>query len=399
MKIISEGETKIFVPSESTLNHNKGPGTANVPVFYNPAMEFSRDLSILMLEKFLTDLDKKYSSGPKIKLLDGLAGTGIRGVRIGKEIPSAQSPQVSIIINDFNPLAFKLISKNIELNKLINAESTKKDLNGLLSKNRFNYIDVDPFGSPIEFLDASTRSLRNNGLLAVSATDTAPLFGRYPTTCLRRYDAWSGRTAFSHELGPRILIGCCVRIAARYNLGLIPLLTHATDYYYRIYLKGVRSRGAASEAIEEIGYVRQFNNSNKFEVILRNDLHQTSFMGLTQITNDRKLNDSRLIGPLWLGKLYSREFIDGLDIGPHKLGTKKDLTKMLAIWLEEVGAPPGFYDANKLSSELKLSTPPLSSIINSLKKNGFFASHTHINPNAFKTDADFDEVVSILKEL
>lgn len=370
-----------------------------MPVFYNQAMEFGRDLSILVIEHFLSDLTNKVSANTKIKFLDGLAGTGIRGVRIGNEIDATQRSPVSITINDYNPMAYKIITKNIELNNLKNAEPSKKNLNGLLSKNKFNYIDIDPFGSPIEFLDSGVRNLKNNGLLAVTATDTAPLFGRYPRTCLRRYDAWSGRTGFSHELGLRILLGCCVRTAARYNLGLKPLLVHAMDYYYRLYLQGTRSRGAANEALAEVGYVRQYNNSNKYEIISRSDLHHTPNLGLNETTGFKKSKGSKLIGPLWLGKIYNHDFVKGLKIGSHALGTTKQLTRMLALWIEEADAPVGFYDANKISSELRLSTPPLPYIIKTLKSHGFFVTRTHFNPNAFKTDADFETIIQVFKSI
>ena len=362
-------------------------------------MEFSRDLSILVIEQYLKDLLTKKPSGTKIKLLDGLAGTGIRGVRIANEIPLAKSPEVTITVNDLNPLAFKILLKNIELNRLTNIIPSNKDLNALLVKNRFNYIDIDPFGSPIKFLDAGCRMLRNNGILAVTATDTAPLFGRYPKTCLRRYDAWSGRTVFSHELGLRILLGCCVRTAARYDLCLKPLLVHATDYYYRLYLHGIHSRSATNNNLENIGYVLAHNRSSEYDIINRNDLY-TDFQADSNINNNYiSTKKSNLIGPLWTGRLYQPEFIDNLSIGSHKLGTEKQLVKMLSLWREEANAPLGFYDANALASELKITTPPLTKILSALSKTGHFVSRTHFNPNAFKTEASFKEISQVMRNI
>jgi tRNA G26 N,N-dimethylase Trm1 len=72
---------------------------------------------------------------------------------------------------------------------------------------------------------------------------------------------------------------------------------------------------------------------------------------------------------------------------------------MLALWVEEADAPVGFYDANKMSSELRFSTPSLPKIIKTLKSHGFFAARTHFNPNAFKTDAEFEAIVQVLKDI
>ena len=74
---IREGSTDLFVPKQA-MAHSKGPGTSKIGVFFNPVMEFSRDVSILVLRG--STLRKR------AKMLDGLAGTGARGVRIGNEI-------------------------------------------------------------------------------------------------------------------------------------------------------------------------------------------------------------------------------------------------------------------------------------------------------------------------
>ncbi|WP_455392740.1 tRNA (guanine(10)-N(2))-dimethyltransferase [[Eubacterium] cellulosolvens] len=399
-KIITEGATKLLVAKTAATPTSVGPGNAKVPVFYNPAMEFSRDLSILVLEQFLTEFEALYP-GKQVKLLDGLAGTGIRGVRMVNEIELIRSSNGSITINDYNPLAYKIILKNIDLNKLTNVNPSNREFNELLSRNRYDYIDIDPFGSPINYLDSGTRMLRNNGLLALTATDTAALFGRYPKTCLRRYDALSCRTGYSHELGPRILMGSCVRTAARYNLGLRPLLVHATDHYYRLYLQGKKGRGSADDSLAELGYVIQYNNTNKFEILHRKDLTSVMYKGLGN--ESTKASDKRaefkLIGPLWLGKIYKREFLKKLDLGSHAFGTRTQLLKLLGLWLEEADAPLGFYDANLLASELKVSTPPLSKILTALTTQGYSAYRTHFKLNSFKTDADFEDVMRVLKEI
>jgi tRNA (guanine26-N2/guanine27-N2)-dimethyltransferase len=397
--LIAEGETKIYIVKGIAENHRIGPGDAKVPVFFNPAMEFSRDISILVLEEYLKSLEPKLGSGKKIKLLDGLAGTGIRGVRMGNEILNAQSSEVSITINDHNPLAYKLILKNIEVNQLKNAIATKNNLNSILSNERFDYIDIDPFGSPIKFLDSGSRMLRNNGILAVTATDTAPLFGRYPKTCLRKYDAWSCRSGFSHEQGLRILVGCCVRTAGRYNLALNPILAHGIDHYYRVYFRGTRSRGAVDNCLNEVGYIAHLNNSNKYKIIKRKDTFSKPKDWLNNILHSKKRDGFNLAGPLWIGKLFDNDFVNNLSLGSHRFGTQKRTEKMLALFTEEAEAPPGFYDANLLSSELKVSSPPIQKIIQVLKDNGNLGTRTHFNPNGFKTDAPFETVAQILMNI
>lgn len=391
-QLITEGETKLWIVKNEFFNQSQhsGPGNARVPVYYTPVMEFSRDLSILVVEQFLNE--KKTETSGNIKLLDGLAGTGVRGVRFGNEIQFSEESDIEIIINDHNPLAFKLIKKNIDLNQLSNTSALKKNLNSILIKERFDYIDIDPFGSPINFIDSATRMLRNHGILAITATDTATLFGTYPKTCLRRYDAWSCRAPFSHELGPRILIGSCARIAAKHNLGLEPLLVHSRDYYYRVYLRGIRGRSAADETINQLGFIQIKKGSNKYNIFKRER------SCLNNVFHGQK-HSIYIAGPLWIGSLFSSAFLKSFRLGNHKFGTKKQITKLLPIWQDEVDFGPGFYDANLLAAELKISTPPLQLIIDALKDNGYVSSRTHFNSNAFKTNADFEDICKIIKKI
>ena len=45
---------------------------------------------------------------------------------------------------------------------------------------------VDPFGSPVPFIQSAIRGCRRKGILAITATDTAPLAGAHAPKCRRR---------------------------------------------------------------------------------------------------------------------------------------------------------------------------------------------------------------------
>ena len=61
--------------------------------------------------------------------------------------------------------------------------STREENNG----DRFDAVDVDPFGTPSPFVDCALRSIKDGGLLSVSATDSGVLCGVYPKVALRKY--------------------------------------------------------------------------------------------------------------------------------------------------------------------------------------------------------------------
>jgi len=352
---IVEGKTKIVVPK--VLN-TKGP-IKKSNVFYNPVMEFNRDVSIMVLNA----LNKK-------DILDGLAGTGIRGVRIANEVGG------NVTVNDVNKEAYKIIKRNIKLNNLYNAFAENKKLNTLLSENRFDYIDVDPFGSPACFIDSAMRAIKKDGVLGVTATDTATLCSVYPKTCLRRYSATPLKTGYAKEIGLRILIGFCIREGAKYDLGFKPLLGHSTDHYFRVYLQAEKGVEKADKCMENIGYV----------------LHDFK-------TGERKIGKEmdknyNIAGPLWIDKLFDKKFLNKLEIKNY-FGTKKRITKILELWKNEADAPALYYEVNNIAKMIKSSPTSMKNILESLKQHN--TSRTHFSPTAFKTDADIEEVKSVFR--
>lgn len=379
---ISEGSTKIIVPK---VRSSGGPLTSKTPVFYNPIMEFNRDVSVLVVSRLVEDGGKE--------ILDGLAGTGIRGVRFANEIER----KASVTINDWNPVAHKFIKKNIEMNRLKNAAYSGEDLNILLSRDRgrYDYIDIDPFGSPVMFFDSAIRSIKDNGIVGVTATDTAPLCGTYPKTCLRRYGSHSLRTSYMHETGIRILLASFAKTAMRYDCNIAPMLVHSTDHYFRFYARVEKKTAKTKISLENIGYVMHDFKTGKREIF-----SEVEFFNIS--TNYKKFlephNKIGIIGPLWIGILFDREIVKKLPI-EKQLGTIKRIKKMQKLWIEEYNAVPLFYDMNEIASNLKMSPPKLEEIIERLKEQKFKAGHTHFSPTGFKTNATIEDINDIFRLL
>ncbi len=365
---IKEGNTNLIVPK---VKKTKGPATSKVPVFYNPAMEFNRDVSVLAMNNIL----KSAKKGTCFRVLDGLAGTGIRGVRFANEVEGIEE----VVINDRNPSAFDLIKKNIKLNNLKNSTATNEKFNVILinNRNRFDYIDIDPFGTPVEFIEQSCRAIRDKGIIAVTATDTATLCGRYPKTCLRRYDAITIKTSYRHELGIRVLIGYCTRQASKYDLALTPTLIHSTDHYYRVYFSARKGVGRADKSIKNLGYIWHDP--------------ETGNRGFSP----EPIPELSYAGPLWTNNLFDNIFLKKLDLNVCDFGTKRRLTKMLAFWLEEAEAPALFYEINELASKFKISPPKMEKALNSLREEGYAATRTHFSPQGFRTDASVETMKNI----
>lgn len=66
--------------------------------------------------------------------------------------------------------------------------------------DRFDVIDLDPYGCPSIFLDSAVQAVKDGGLLLVTATDMAILCGNHSETCYTKYGAVSLRIRACHEM-------------------------------------------------------------------------------------------------------------------------------------------------------------------------------------------------------
>ncbi|KYC53942.1 MAG: tRNA (guanine(26)-N(2))-dimethyltransferase [Candidatus Methanofastidiosum methylothiophilum] len=356
----TEGRAKIEVPKFEKV-------TAKTPVFYNPKMEFSRDISVSVMKTL-----KIKDQG---KVLDGLSGSGIRGIRYMLESGT------EVFFNDHNPVAVSLIEKNLKLNSL-EATVTKSDFNHIYGK--FEVVDIDPFGSPVRFLDGAFRLLKNNSYLFLTATDTSALTGAHKDSCRRKYDAIPLKSSFTHELAVRILIGKVVRNAAKYNFALRPILSYTKEHFIRAYFEIKYGKEKTNNALNNIGFALNCK------------------CGYRRLTNEfnpdcpfcrQKVSFSH---PLWISKIKDREFVsscvkeyEALDF----LG-KKPL-ELLKTVENEIDAPL-FYDIHELTHIYKTKIPKTEEMIKRLKEIGFNASATHFSSVSVKTDAEINDVLRCL---
>lgn len=359
---IIEGKTNILVYQAN--KSKKGPGTKEGLPFYNPSMELNRDLSVLVCQWFVNN-NKKHNI-----ILDGLAASGIRGIRFANEVVG----DFEITINDFNPESYELIKENIKNLKLKNLRALDKNLNTLLSEDKFDYIDIDPFGSPVYFIDSAMRSISNYGIIAVTSTDTATLCGTYPKVCFRRYGAIPYHSISMKEIGIRILLGVICREAGKYDKGIKPIVSYCTDHYFRAYVQIINGTGRANDSMKNYSTVKS-----------------------TDLFPQKK--DNFDIGPLWLGKIQNKKILTELRtiLFEKKLNTKNELWKLLDLLEEEADAPNFFYETDKLASKFKKSPPKMDVIFKKLKEKGYNSFRTHFSSTGFKTNAPKSEIEKVFK--
>ena len=294
----------------------------------------------------------------------------------------------NISINDSSQKAIALAKKNFRLNgiSLNKANFSMQDASiFLLNSAGFDYIDIDPFGSPNPFLDAAIKRISRGGILAVTATDVSSLAGTYPEVCLRKYWALPLRNWMMHEVGLRILIRKVQLIASQHEKALVPIFSHSTEHYLRVYFSCDKSKEAADKVISQHGWFVDGNSSS-------------------------------VAGPMWLGELWDSSLVEKMLKNAKKAEKSKSgkgnagegnankdnkelMTLLLAIEKESKISAVGFYDVDELSSELKIQVPRRDLLIEKINSAGFQAASTHFNASGLKTDIPFDKLRSIMKKL
>jgi len=383
-QVITEGITKLEVPELERFRTPAGDYAPSLTqVFYNPIMELCRDISVSALQVLADELGN-------IRICDPLAGVGARGLRYAKEVRGA----AEVVVNDRSREAVELIGRNVELNGLSSSvEVLEGDANVLLwgYRPRFHAVDIDPFGSPAPFVDAACAALARDGMLMITATDTAPLSGTHPKACIRRYGAKPLRTEYCHELGIRILIGFCQRVAGRHEMALAPLLAHASRHYFRVYMRAMMGPKRVDELLAQQGHVSHCKACGRRVVSfgIAAELPSTCECG-------EKLGHA---GPMWLGRIMDRDFIQraASDLARRNFRLSQQAIVLLSRCIEESDSPPTFYEMHEVAGRAGVQPPKIADVIAELRGRGYFASRTHFSGTGLRTDAPLDEIISALR--
>lgn len=346
-----EGNLKLIIPSDKSRNISKKD-----PVFYNPKARLSRELTANFL-KTVTIND----------CLDLLSASGAMGLKIAKETSS------KVLLNDKNPKATKLIRKNIKINDLNNTEVSNKEANQLLKKRKkYDYIDIDPFGTPTPFLNLAVQ--RVNKYLGVTATDTSALSGAYPKACLRKYNSKPLKNEFMHETGLRILIKKVQEEGMKYNIPLIPIFSFYYERYMRVIFQVAKN---IDEIKENLGYISYCNSC------------------LWRESSDRKKESCpncgaslKHAGKLWKATLWDDRILSKIINQNNSYEARKLLGRIKS---ESKIKKAGFYDLHKIGKKYKWEeVPKIKDNIARVKDQGFKAGRTHFSPTGIKTNASIN---------
>ena len=309
-----EGRTIVHLKDEQgrPTHMPRGPAAKSGTGFMNPAMAPARTRSILLLQDALKH---GWLNGNRpIRALDALCATGIRVRRWKNEIESNLLSRLHITANDLDVNALDWAIHSIHSDVLNDASflpDDEQDLPNFIERNgirfqhcdarlamvqgSFQWIDVDPFGSPISFIDGALQALGRAGVLEVTATDTAALTGSSATSGKRRYGHKGIVDFYAHDDAVRVLLGTIATRAAQLDRAVEPILALFDGHHVRVSVLVRKSKQGADKTRELMGWR------------LRTEEEPYLF-----VRHPSPEEMKRSSGPMWIGSIWNQEICSRL---------------------------------------------------------------------------------------
>jgi tRNA (guanine26-N2/guanine27-N2)-dimethyltransferase len=226
----------------------------------------------------------------------------------------------------------------------------------------FDYVDLDPYGTPVPFLVTALGALAPGGVLAVTATDMMVLAGVQPKVCGLRYGARPVRGRLGPEGGLRILLKHLAEAARARGRVLHPLLCYVHDHHVRAYVEiapSVPTTGPDPIAM----------------------IDPAAWTGPS-------LGSSGPVGPMWLGPLFDAALVRSMR-APARAERPREITGFLERLAEEADVDrPFYYECNELARAMGLAQPPsYAAMRDGLVAVGARCARTHARSGAFRSDA------------
>ena len=318
------------------------------------------------------------------RILDALSASGLRALRYAKEIPMT----TSVTANDLSSSA----AENIELNVAHNALASRVLVNTgdaiqhmhstkIRTDNRmpqlYHVIDLDPYGTAAPFLDAAVQAITDGGLLCITCTDAGVFASKgYSEKTYSQYGGLPVKGPHAHEAGLRLILHAIATSAARYGIGIEPLLSLNIDFYARVFVRVHHSpadvkflasktmtlyqcdTGCGSWATQFLAHAKQNENRN-------GDIFY-KFTGALGPSAGKECEHcgfrTHLAGPMWGGPLHNPMFIQRIlemlpDLNREVYPTVPRIEGMLSLALNEDLDDPWISTAHTKNQSLANDPP------------------------------------------
>ncbi|KAJ5975178.1 tRNA (guanine(26)-N(2))-dimethyltransferase [Penicillium waksmanii] len=405
--------------------------------------------------------DSTTTPSHQFTILDALSATGLRALRYASEIPLA----TKIVGNDLSPSAIQSMKTNIDYNELgnriqPNLGDARAYMYTLGPTERFDVIDLDPYGTASPFMDAAVQGVKDGGLLCVTCTDAGVWASTgYAEKAFSLYGGVPIKGSHSHEGGLRLILNGLAMSAAKYGLSIEPLLSLSIDFYARTFVRVSRSpaqvKFVAGNTLLHYNcdsgcgaWSNQYLASTKHKLDKRGN--PMSYHSLAQAPTAGPHCEhcgfkTHLAGPMWGGRLHNPQFIqrilsilptldkevyqtvprlegmlttaleEDLDLTPSSIKPAQPSSEMTESQSQAQSSSeypsiiakmdpslrdqyPFYFILGALSKALHCQTPPIDEFRGAIHSIGYRSTRSHAKPNSIRTDAPWSVIWEIMRE-
>lgn len=348
--------------------------------FFRPDARPSRDFGVLLARC----LARRVGAGP-LRVLDGMAGCGIRALRYGLE-----GGATAVWANDADPDRLPLLERNLTalpatVQRRLSAGTAQQLLAGCLGREqRFELVDLDAFGCPAALVPLALEAVCFGGVLYLASSDGRSATGHDRRAAVRRFGAAARAHPASWEIALRLQLGLVARSAWAMGRGITPLLSFSEGRAFRTALRLERQPAAAEEG--RLGLLAHCHGCGDQQVqsLLQLGRWQPCACPAAAAGRGPALAVS---GPLWIGPLQEPAMLtamlaaaelDGATGGDGSVAASVTLDRPSRRRLQRLQLDPATtarcWPLATIARHLGQGPPPLAALVTALRAEGYAAS-------------------------
>jgi tRNA (guanine26-N2/guanine27-N2)-dimethyltransferase len=360
--------------------------------FFRPDSRPARDLTVLLARQLA-------ARGP-LRLLDPMAGCGIRSLRCGLEAGAAE-----IWANDADPDRLPLLEANLAvLPQGVEARCTALTAQRLLAgclerRRRFELVDLDAFGSPAALVPLVLDAVAFEGVLVLTSSDGRSPTGHDRPAAVRRLGAAARAHPAGWELALRLQLGVVAREAWAQGRGVTPLLSFSEGRTFRTAVRVQRRPRAGEE--RWLGLLAHCHGCGDQQVqsLLRLGPWAPCRCG----GEARSAQGSRqgmaalaISGPLWIGALQDGTTVEALlaDAPLSAGGIAPESLRLLRRLAADPGDTPRCWPLALIGRQLGGGPPPLQALVEALRRQGHGAWSSGVMEGQLRSDAPWEPILA-----
>ena len=343
--------------------------------FFRPESRPGRDLGVL--------LARQLAAAAPLRVLDAMAGCGIRALRYGLEAGAA-----AVWANDADSDRLPLIAANLAplgQRGRSTASTAQQLLAGCLQRQeRFELLDLDAFGCPTPLLPLAIEAVAFGGVLYLASTDGRSPTGHDRRAAIRSLGAAARAHPASWELALRLQLACQARTAWALGRGLEPLFAFSEGRTFRTAVRITRSPARGAE--EQLGLLAHCHGCGDQQVQPLLSLRQWQPCACAP----GEAPTLAISGPLWIGPLQDPVLLAAMaaDADTRGAGDVSRPTTRRLLQLQADPAPVArCWPTAELARRLGAGPPRLEALVAAVRSAGWRAWSSGVMAGQIRSDA------------